>query len=319
MFKQKRVYCLCILVVSLSLKTTHENNKNIEITKAVIPSAGWGTRWLPVSKGIPKEMVPVLNKPSIQYGVEECLESGIPNIFIITGKAKTAIENYFDPNTELDLFLEKRNKSNLVTNVKKIIKKAHFTYVRQPEALGLGHAVLMAKSSIGKEFFAVILPDDIMDCKKNHPGIGQLINIAKKEHANVIAVEEVPMDQVSSKGVIAIKKQLSSDTFEVASLVEKPKREDAPSNLAIIGRYVLSDKIFFSLETIMKKNVGEIQLTDAINHMVQNGEKVIAYKIHGARYDTGNLLGWLKVNIKKALAHPQYSEYVKNIFMHTQK
>jgi len=299
------------------MKTIQKNKdkkEDIEITKVVIPAAGFGTRFLPLTKAIPKEMIPVLSKPSIQYGVEECIDSGIRNFFFITGKAKTAIANYFDPHVALDVFLKERNKSGLVDSVDEICKKAHFNYVRQPQALGLGHAVLMAKHSINNEFFCVLLPDDIMACKKESPCIGELMKIAKRENASVIAVQEVPMEKVSSYGVVTITKEIEPGVYEISSLVEKPKREDAPSNLAIVGRYVLSDKLFSSLEAIMEDNVGEIQLTDGINHMAQNGEKIIAYKIKGTRYDTGNVFGWLRANIGTALADPMYADYIKNLF-----
>ena len=321
--KKKIAYLLCFLILPLSIKhikalhNTKDKKDEIEITKVVIPAAGFGTRFLPFTKSVPKEMIPILNKPSIQYSVEECIQSGINNFFIITGKTKAAIENYFDPNKELDLFLTKNNKIDRIDSIKNICKKAHFTYVRQPEALGLGHAVLMAKHCIADAFFSVLLPDDIII--GNNPCIGEMIKIAKRENASVIAVQEVPLELVSSYGVVSIKKEIEPGVFEISSLVEKPKREDAPSNLAIVGRYVLSHNIFTSLETIMeqnmKHNIGEIQLTDGINHLAQQpGEKIIAYKIKGTRYDTGRPISWLEANISAALSNPEYAEKIKEIF-----
>lgn len=282
----------------------------MDVMKAIIPAAGLGTRFLPITKAIPKEMLPLLNKPAIQYIVQEGLKSGIKNFMVITGKAKHSIEDHFDSNPELERVLEEKDKNSLISGIKKIIRLARFTYIRQSEPLGLGHAVLMAKHVIShKEYFGVVLPDDIIISRQ--PGLDQLISIARQERASVVAVQEVPVNCVSSYGVISIKKQITPKLFQVSHLVEKPNQKDAPSNLAIIGRYVLSQKIFQSLEDIGTYAVGELQLTDAISHMAQNGEKVFAYKIQGTRYDIGTPLGWIKATIGTALQDPVYGPHIK--------
>jgi len=281
----------------------------MDVVKAIIPAAGFGTRFLPFTKAVPKEMLPLVNKPAIQYIVEEGLRSGIKNFLMVTSKSKYAIENHFDANQELEHLLEEKNKSSLISGISKIARKAYFSYVRQSEPLGLGHAILMAKHSIGKEYVGIALPDDIIISKQ--PGLAQLIEIARQEKASVIAVQEVPTECVSSYGVIAIKKQITPKLFQVSHLVEKPQQKDAPSNLAIIGRYVLSNKVFESLEDISTYAMGELQLTDAISHMAQNGEKVFAYKMQGTRYDIGNPLGWLKAVIGTALQDPNYAPHVR--------
>lgn len=282
----------------------------MDIIKAIIPAAGLGTRFLPYTKSLPKEMLPLLNKPAIQHIVEECLKSGVNNFVMVTNKSKYALEEHFDYNLELELLLKEKDQENLISGIKKIIKASRFTYVRQYEPLGLGHAVLMAKNSVGKEYFGVLLPDDIIISEQ--PGLDQLISIAKQEKASVIAVQEVPADCVSSYGVISIKKQITPKLFQVSGLVEKPKQKDAPSNLAIVGRYILSNKIFDSLEEISTYAEGELQLTDAINHMAQNGEKVFAYKIQGTRYDIGTPIGWIKAIIGTALTNPNYSNQIQD-------
>jgi len=283
----------------------------MNVMKAIIPAAGLGTRFLPITKSIPKEMLPLLNKPAIQHIIEESLKSSVSNFLIITGKSKHAIEDHFDYNHELEMILKENNKGHLISGIEKIIRSSHFTYIRQPEPLGLGHAIWLARHSIGKEYFGILLPDDIIISKQ--PGLDQLIKIARQEKASVIAVQEVPADCVSSYGVIAVKKQITPKLFQVSHLVEKPQQKDAPSNLAIIGRYVLSNKIFTSLQDISTYAVDELQLTDAISHMVQNGEKVFAYKMQGTRYDLGTPLGWLKATIGTALQDPKYAPHVKKI------
>lgn len=281
----------------------------MEITKAVIPAAGLGTRFLPYTKAIPKEMLPLINKPAIQYIVEEGLSSAITNFLIITGKDKQAIANHFDTHVELESFLRERNKFDLMAETEKIIRQAHFSYIRQSEPLGLGHAVWMARHVIGKEYFSVFLPDDIIMSKT--PAMDQLIKVARQEKATVIAVQEVPNECISSYGIVAIRKQITPHLFQVSHLVEKPSQKDAPSNLAIIGRYVLSHKIFTSLSEIGSYAVGELQLTDAISHMMKNNEKVYAFKIQGTRYDVGTPLGWIKAVIGISLQDPYYAPHVR--------
>jgi UTP--glucose-1-phosphate uridylyltransferase len=281
----------------------------MDISKVVIPAAGLGTRFLPWTKAMPKEMLPLLDMPAIHYIVQEALSSNIKNIFMITGKGKEAIVNYFDSSPELEAILKERNRSELLSDIDRIIRNADFTYIRQPEPLGLGDAVWRARHSIGKEYFGVMLPDDIV--VSSTPALDQLIRIARQEKASVIAVQEVPAECVSSYGVIGIKKQITPKLFQVSHLVEKPHPKDAPSNLAVIGRYVLSHKVLNSLEETSAYAIGELQLTDAISHMVKNGEKLIAYKIQGTRYDTGTPIGWLKATIGMALQNPLYAPHIK--------
>lgn len=281
----------------------------MDITKVVIPAAGRGTRFLPLTKSIPKEMIPLLEKPAIQLILEEGLQSAIKHYFFISSKNKTSIENYFDSDLELELFLKEQNRDAVMIGLERIRRAAQFTYIRQAEQLGLGHAVSLAAGSIGKEYFGVILPDDIIDAKI--PALEQLMRIARQEKATVIAVQEVPTECVSSYGIIAIKKQITSNLFQVNSIIEKPAQKDAPSNLAVVGRYILSHKIFTSLEHTALYSTGEIQLTNAISHMIQNNEKVFAYKVQGIRYDIGNPIGWVKAIIGLALTHPQYAPAIR--------
>jgi UTP--glucose-1-phosphate uridylyltransferase len=281
----------------------------MDMIKAIIPAAGLGTRFLPFTKAVPKEMLPLLSKPAIQYVIEEALGSELSQFLIITSKDKTALANHFDSAAELKAVLKENDKESLLAGIEKIIRAAHFTYIRQPEPLGLGHAVWMARHSIGKEYFSVLLPDDIIVSPT--PGMAQLIKIARQEKASIIAVQEVPEDCVSSYGVVAIKKQITPNLFQVSHLVEKPQQKDAPSNLAVIGRYVLSYKIFKALEDVSTYTMGELQLTDGITQMMKNNEKVFAYKLQGTRYDVGNPIGWVKCIIGLALQNPHYAPHIK--------
>lgn len=281
----------------------------MDITKTIIPAAGLGTRFLPYTKAVPKEMLPLLNKPALQYIIEEGLASDIKQFFIISSRGKQAIEDYFDTDQSLEIFLKERNKPELISGINKIIRQANFTYIRQSEPLGLGHAIWMARHCIGKEYFSVCLPDDIIAGKQ--PGLAQLMRIARQEKASVIAVQEVPPECVSSYGVISIKQQITPNLFQVNNLVEKPKQKDAPSNLAVIGRYVLSHKIFQALDETASSATGEIQLTDGISHMMKMNEKVFAYKVQGTRYDIGNPIGWLKASIGLAMQDPHHAPHIR--------
>jgi len=276
------------------------------IAKAIIPAGGLGTRFLPATKTSPKEMFPLLEKPAIQYIVEEGVKSQIKTFVVITGKNKSVIEDHFDPYPELESHLRSKRKDALLDGVNKLIHAANFLYIRQKEPLGLGHAIWSAKHIIGKEHIAVFLPDDIIISPI--PCMSQLIQIAFQEKCNVVAVQEVPIETVGSYGVIGIRKQFSPNLFQVKELVEKPKPADAPSNLAIIGRYVLSPNIFHALDEMRIGVNGEVQLTDAIQNLLLSGEKVFAYKIQGTRYDIGNPMGLLKANLDMALRHPRYSQ-----------
>lgn len=287
----------------------------MDINKVIIPAAGLGTRFLPYTKAVPKEMLPLLNKPAIQYIAEEALASDIQQLLMITSKGKNAIADYFDADPALELFLKERNKAALLNELDKISRTAHFSYIRQPEPLGLGHAICMGRNSIGpKEYFGVMLPDDIIVGQT--PALLQLIRIARQERASVIAVQEVPEEYISMYGVVSIKKQFTPNLFQVASLVEKPQKKDAPSNLAIIGRYVLSHKLFKSLDEVgYNQDHGEIQLTDGITQMSKNNEKVLAYKVQGSRFDVGTPIGWIKALISLASQDPYYAPHIKEFLM----
>lgn len=281
----------------------------MDIKKVVIPAAGLGTRFLPYTKSVPKELLPILNKPTLQYIIEEGVKSGIHDYCIITSRGKDAIADHFDSYPAFDAMLQEKNKENLMSEINAIIQKTQFSYIRQAEPLGLGHAISLAQSFIGKEYFGICLPDDIIFSK--NPGLNQLITLARQEKASIIAVQEVPMNAISSYGVISVKKQITPNLFQVGSLIEKPSQKDAPSNLAVIGRYVLSHKIFDSINAISTYANNEIQLTDAITHMLYNNEKLFAYKIQGQRFDTGTPSGWLMANIHAGLQHPQYAKDIK--------
>jgi UTP--glucose-1-phosphate uridylyltransferase len=276
--------------------------------KGIIPAAGFGTRFLPSTKAIPKEMLPILDKPSIQYVVEEGINSAIKDFVVVTSKNKASIEDHFDLYQELETILLLRKKEDLLTSINKILKTANFLYIRQTEQLGLGHAIWTARKAFSKEHLAVFLPDDIFT--GSIPAMAQLIKIANQEKCNVIAVQEVPKKDVSRYGIIDIRRQFSPNLFQVKELVEKPDVTSAPSNLAIVGRYVLSPNIFDSLENLKFGAGGEIQLTDGIQNLLLNGEKVFAYKVQGKRYDAGTPLGWIKTNIDFALKHPKYAKEI---------
>ncbi len=275
------------------------------MTKAVIPAAGLGTRFLPATKAQPKEMLPVVDKPVIQYAVEEAVAAGIEQVIIVTSSQKRAIEDHFDLSFELEHLLEEKGDIEMLRQVRRISDLAQVAYVRQKEQLGLGHAVLMAKDLIGHEPFAVILPDDVVVGER--PCIGQLIQAYQQTHASVVAVMEVPAEETSRYGVIGIEagdEPLDHGRLHrVTALVEKPSAADAPSNLAIIGRYVLTPKIFDKLEQTQRGAGGEIQLTDAISALMEE-QQVYGYEFEGQRYDAGTTMGWLKASVELALARP---------------
>ncbi len=278
------------------------------ITKAIIPAAGLGTRFLPASKAVPKEMLPILDKPAIQYVVEEAIQAGIRDFVIVTSSGKQAIEEHFSTNASLEYHLASKNRPLALQGVGTVLKSASFTYVYQDEQLGLGHAVWFVRRPVSDELVAVLLPDDIIAGKMS--GIGQLMKVAQQERCNVVAVQEVAPEDVSRYGIVGVKKQFSPNLFQVRELVEKPAKDKAPSNLAIVGRYVLSSDIFEALGDSDAGAIGEIQLTDAIQRLHYNGEKVFALKMQGDRYDVGTPVGWLNANVSLALKHPQYGEQV---------
>jgi len=263
------------------------------INKCLFPAAGYGTRFLPATKAVPKEMLPILTKPLLQYGVEEALSAGINNMAIVTGRGKRAIEDHFDNAFELEMQLSGTSKDHYLKEIKEIIKKSTFTYVRQKQMLGLGHAILTGEPLIGDEPFAVILADDLCDC--NETGvISQLIEIYKRYKCSVVAIEEVPMDQTNKYGIIAGNLiNNSNNTYQVTEMIEKPDEKNAPSNMAIIGRYILTPDIFNILKNIEPGNNGEIQITDALNIQAKQGN-VIAFKFKGERFDCGGIKGYIQ-------------------------
>jgi UTP--glucose-1-phosphate uridylyltransferase len=276
----------------------------LRVRKAVFPAAGWGTRFLPATKAQPKEMLPLVDKPVIQYGVEEAVAAGIEQVIIVTSSQKRPIEDHFDHSYELEHLLESKGDIEMLRRVRQIGDMAQISYVRQKEQLGLGHAVLMAKELVGHEPFAVILSDDVV--VGDRPCIGQLIEAYRQTHGSVVAVMEVPHDEVGRYGVIDPEPEpVGGDDrlYRVRGLVEKPAPENAPSNLAIIGRYVLTPKIFQVLEQTPRGTGGEIQLTDAINALMSE-QDVYAYAFEGQRYDAGTTMGWLKAGVEIALERP---------------
>ena len=286
--------------------------------KALFPAAGLGTGFLPATKAQPKEMLPVVDKPIIQYGVEEAIHSGIQNIIIVTGRGKSAIEDHFDVSFELENLLETRGKKDLLATVRNISDMINVSYVRQKEALGLGHAVLRAMELVGHEPFAVVLADDLIDAET--PCLRQLLDVYSFFGSPVLAVMEVPRENISAYGCIdaePITHNGSNDrVYRIRDLVEKPKPADAPSNLAIIGRYVVTPEIFDSLQAIDPGSGGEIQLTDGLKHLLRS-RPIYAYRFEGTRYDAGDKLGFLKATVEYALRRPDlggpFREYLKGL------
>lgn len=269
----------------------------MKVRKAIIPAAGLGTRFLPATKAMPKEMLPIVDKPTIQYIVEEAIESGIEDIIIVTGKGKRAIEDHFDHSFELEQNLLEKGKLELLSEVQKSTKLVDIHYIRQKEPKGLGHAIWCARKFIGNEPFAVLLGDDIVKAKK--PCLQQLMEQYERINASIIGVQHVLNEEVSRYGIID-GKQIGERLYNITKLVEKPKQEEAPSNLAILGRYILSPKIFEILNNQVPGAGGEIQLTDAISGL-NHFEEVFAYDFEGVRYDVGEKMGFIKTTIEFAL------------------
>jgi UTP--glucose-1-phosphate uridylyltransferase len=289
-----------------------------KVRKAVFPAAGLGTRFLPATKAQPKEMLPLVDKPLIQYGVEEAMHSGVQNIIIITGRGKSAIEDHFDVSFELEHLLESRNKKELLATVRAVSDMINVSYVRQKEALGLGHAVLRARELVGAEPFAVILSDDIIDAET--PCLRQLLDVYEFYGAPVLALMEVPTENISAYGVVDAEpvghNGVRDRLYRIRNLVEKPRMEDAPSNLAIIGRYVLTPEVFDSLEAIEPGSGGEIQLTDGLKHVLRS-RPIYGYRFEGTRYDAGDKLGFLKATVEFALKRydlgQEFRQYLKSL------
>jgi UTP--glucose-1-phosphate uridylyltransferase len=287
-----------------------------KVRKAVFPAAGLGTRFLPATKAQPKEMLPLVDKPIIQYGVEEAVAAGCDQIIIVTGRGKSAIEDHFDVSYELEKMLEERGKTDLLKIVRQISDLIHIAYVRQKEALGLGHAVLTARELVGDEPFAVLLADDVIDAKV--PCLKQLMDVFDKTQCSVLATQVVEGPGISAYGVLEGKPVPGSNgkLYEVLSLVEKPRPEEAPSNLAVIGRYILTPTVFETLADIKAGAGGELQLTDGLKQLLKK-EKIYGYVFEGKRHDTGDKLGFLKATVEFALKRPDLGgplrQYLKTL------
>ena len=286
-----------------------------KVRKAVFPAAGFGTRFLPATKSIPKEMLPLVDKPIIQYGVEEAIAAGCDQIVIVTGRGKSAIEDHFDVSFELETMLEKRGKKELLAVSRNVSNMVNLSYVRQKEAIGLGHAVLMARDLVGDEPFAVILPDDVIDAKVGC--LKQMVDVFEKVQGSILATQVVEGPGISAYGVLDGQPMKDDPrVIEVNGLVEKPKMADAPSKNAIIGRYILTPEIFEVLEKTPLGVGGELQLTDGIKGLLQK-EKVYGYSFEGRRYDAGDKVGLLTATVDYALKRddlgPQFREHLKSL------
>ncbi|MCK5242620.1 UTP--glucose-1-phosphate uridylyltransferase GalU [bacterium] len=303
--------------LSKQIKSARRNTvgkrKKTKITKAIVPAAGLGTRFLPATKAQPKEMLPIYDKPAIQYVIEEAVAAGIKDILVITGRGKQAIENHFDRSIELEELLEHTGKKEELAEIKNISNMVNLHYVRQKEAKGLGHAVLCAKSFVGNEPFAVFLGDDIIDHSK--PAIRQLIYVWETYESPVVAVEEVPLERTQAYGIIK-PKQIGNRLYQVHDLVEKPRPEKAPSRLGIVGRYILTPEIFTLLEKTKPDSGGEIQLTDALRSL-NKIRPIYAWQFEGIRHDIGNKLEFVKATLAFALkdksAKAELLEYMRGI------
>ncbi|OGL49805.1 MAG: UTP--glucose-1-phosphate uridylyltransferase [Candidatus Schekmanbacteria bacterium RBG_13_48_7] len=279
----------------------------MKIRKAIFPAAGLGTRFLPATKAQPKEMLPLVDKPMIQYVVEEAIASGIEQIILVTGRGKRALEDHFDKSFELEHFLAERGKYELLEIVQDISEMVTFAYIRQKDPLGLGHAILTARDLIGNEPFAVLLGDDIIDSPE--PCLKQLIDVYNRFNSSVLALQQIPRELSNKYGII-VGELVESDLYKINSLVEKPEPEDAPSDLGIVGRYILTPEIFDFIEKTPRDHRGEIQITDAINRLAQDSS-VHGLCFQGKRFDTGNPLGWVEANILIALKTPELKSDLK--------
>ncbi|HBL98799.1 TPA: UTP--glucose-1-phosphate uridylyltransferase [Candidatus Dependentiae bacterium] len=288
----------------------------MEICKCIIPAAGLGTGFLPFTKSIPKEMLPLLNKPIIQYIVEEALQAEMKHLLFVVNGRKTVIADHFDEETSLSALLSERNQEHLLNHLNRISRQASYTFLRQPDPIGTGHAVLLARHCIEKEYFCVAYPDGIFDGPESV--LKQLTRVARQEKASVIAVYDIPNSQAPFCSVATAKKILSTDLGHLSCITDNPRPRDTSSTLAIAGRYVLSHRIFTALDyfnTHSEKE--EVSLHDAINQMVHEGERVLTYKVKVARYDLSTQLGWLKSTIQLALKDPALAPHIKALFSET--
>ena len=283
-----------------------------KVTKAVFPVAGLGTRFLPATKASPKEMMPIVDKPLIQYAVEEAVAAGITDMIFVTGRSKRAIEDHFDKAYELETELAARGKSEMLDFVRSMLpRNINCIYIRQAEALGLGHAVLCARPAVGDEPFAVLLADDLLD--GTPPVMKQMVEAFGYYHCSVLGVQDVPRADTRSYGIVA-SRPLAERVEQITDIVEKPKPEDAPSTLAVVGRYVLTPEIFRHLDKLNPGSGGEIQLTDGIASLMQQ-QQILAYRYQGTRYDCGSKLGYLQATVELGMRHPEvgkpFSDYLK--------
>jgi UTP--glucose-1-phosphate uridylyltransferase len=278
----------------------------LPVTKAVFPVAGLGTRFLPATKSIPKEMLPIVDRPTIEYSVEEAIKSGIEDFLFVTGRDKKSLDDYFDHSLELEQHLLKRGQKQILERVKSIPNMCNVHCIRQKQPLGLGHAVSRARYHVPDGYFAVILPDDIVVSEE--PCLAQMLKVHEKTKKAVIAVERVPRDRISSYGIIEGTRE--GDTWTVSDLVEKPKPEDAPSDMGIIGRYILPASIFEAIDRTLPGHGGEIQLTDALRELAKEGS-LIAYEFKGKRYDVGNPMGFLMATVEFALAREDLGSFMR--------
>jgi UTP--glucose-1-phosphate uridylyltransferase len=273
-----------------------------KVTKAVFPVAGMGTRFLPATKASPKEMMPIVDKPLIQYAVEEAVAAGITDMIFVTGRSKRAIEDHFDKAYELETELEARGKTEMLEFVRNMLpKNINCIYIRQAEALGLGHAVLCAKPAVNDEPFAVLLADDLLD--GTPPVMKQMVDTFNYYHCSVLGVQDVPREDTRSYGIVAAR-PLAERVEQISAIVEKPKPEEAPSTLAVVGRYVLTSRIFHHLENVKPGSGGEIQLTDGIASLMRE-QQILAYRYVGTRYDCGSKLGYLQATVELGMRHPE--------------
>jgi UTP--glucose-1-phosphate uridylyltransferase len=279
----------------------------IKIRKAVIPAAGWGTRFLPTTKTLPKEMLPLVDKPIIQYVVEEAVSCGVEMVIIVTSLGKRAMEDYFDRSADLEHFLAQKGQTQLLEKIRQLSSMVDIRYVRQKEQLGLGHAVSVARQVVGNEPFIVMLPDDLFE--QQGAVLKRMLEVFERYRGSVIAVRRIDRSQVSRYGIIEPRK-IAERVYQVRSMVEKPTVEQAPSDLAIVGRYVLTPEIFEELESTPPGAVGEIQITDGIGRLLRT-QPVYAYEVEGEHYDAGTPLGWIQATIALALKHPEMGPAIR--------
>ncbi len=286
------------------------------VRRAVFPAAGLGTRFLPATKAQPKEMLPLVDKPLIQYAVEEAVAAGLENLIIVTGRGKNAIEDHFDVSFELERILEARGKSELLHRVRAVSDMVHLAYVRQKEALGLGHAVLVARDLVDGEPFAVLLGDDVIEARV--PCTRQMIDVYERYGSSVVAIMEVPREEVGRYGIVRVEplREDGQRVFEVRDLVEKPPVTEAPSNYGIIGRYILTPGIFEALDKTERGSGGELQLTDGLRHLLSK-ERILAYRFSGRRYDAGEKPGFLQATVEFALKNEElgaaFRDYLRSL------